>query len=338
MKKRKGFTLIELLVVIAIVALLMSILVPALNRAKTLAQRLVCGSNLKGIGNALGVYAGENLESITPVAGVPRTAPATGKNRLAHVRAGLPPDEWGAEPGARWTQFGVLTAPYNSDPDTAFTNGATITSSLYLLIRYTKITPNQFNCPGDTSVMKFSLDKMAIPPMLQGQLTIYNIWDFGDGTGATGNVLWPGEFCSYSYHMPYVSPTDPTGLFMSYGISENSNPGSPVCADRNPFLDSHATNAEVPTRPADLELIGIDRSDNSVCHGDGEGQNVLFKDNSVSFHKTPNVGLREDHIYTYDATREIREGGSQFGTRPLNNGDGGPKGFKDAYLVGEKNG
>jgi len=59
-RKNEGFTLIELLVVIAIIALLMAILLPALNRAREQGKRAVCFNNLRQLTAAWQMYAEEN--------------------------------------------------------------------------------------------------------------------------------------------------------------------------------------------------------------------------------------------------------------------------------------
>ncbi len=60
MNKQRGFTLIELLVVIAIIALLLALLMPALERARAHARRAVCTANLRDLVIAWQIYADDN--------------------------------------------------------------------------------------------------------------------------------------------------------------------------------------------------------------------------------------------------------------------------------------
>lgn len=77
--KRNGFTLVELLVVIGIIALLISILMPALARARGEAQMVACTARIRQLAMASIMYANENKGYLPPVSssGIPGAAYAT---------------------------------------------------------------------------------------------------------------------------------------------------------------------------------------------------------------------------------------------------------------------
>jgi hypothetical protein len=153
-------------------------------------------------------------------------------------------------------------------------------------------------------------------------------FDFGANGrmgGRSGPLLpYPGEVVSYSYHMPYSQG----GSFETFVITEESPSASPVCADRNPYLDKNASDP-----PGDPNGI---RSYNSASHF-GRGQNVLYKDGHVRFETSPIVGLAGDNIYTY---RNSQGEDPSLGTGPVDDGDpvAYPWDQTDALLLGEKNG
>jgi prepilin-type N-terminal cleavage/methylation domain-containing protein len=65
--KKVGFTLVELLVVIAIIALLLSILMPALGKVREQARQVICGTNMRQVGIAIRTYGADFKDLIPPI-------------------------------------------------------------------------------------------------------------------------------------------------------------------------------------------------------------------------------------------------------------------------------
>jgi len=166
--KRKGFTLVELLVVIAIIALLMGILMPALARVRQIAFRLICGTNLSGIGKAMLIYSNDYDDEFPRAGG-----------RDSQWSFGIP--DWLAD--SRFAAYGLGANGSGGS--------ASITSSFYLLVKYAEVTPKSFVCKGDSGTTEFKPSDYGA-----GNRELIDLWDFGPQGSAN-------EHCSYSYHMPY---------------------------------------------------------------------------------------------------------------------------------------
>jgi prepilin-type N-terminal cleavage/methylation domain-containing protein len=185
--KKKGFTLVELLVVIAIIALLMGILMPALARVRQIAFRMVCGTNLSGIGKAMLIYANDYEDEL------PRSG---GRNSLWAARIPV----WNAL--NRFNAYGVSA--------TGEGGTSNISSCFYLLVKYAEVTPKSFLCKGDSGVSEFKpADDGA------GDRDLIDLWDFG---------MEPETHCSYAYHMPFGLYALTTSSEPGMAVAADRNP------------------------------------------------------------------------------------------------------------------
>jgi prepilin-type N-terminal cleavage/methylation domain-containing protein/prepilin-type processing-associated H-X9-DG protein len=279
-RTRKGFTLVELLVVIGIIALLISILLPSLNRAREAANRIKCGSNIRQIGQAMRQYAIDDVRG----GSFPRTYYVAGTTATGYqlARAGTVVVETeclaGILPGATAATTGDPEADPFADGTKPGSSGIDyrpgqndVSAAFYHLMRQTDLTAEVFICPSSGSE----------PVEFQGQA----------GKAAFVNWADPRRNNSYSFQNMYFE-LDVVGKGAKWNDSLSSTYA--VAADMNPGRNGSRDNVTAVSTNSSNKEMKLANSNNHAK----EGQNVLYADGSVRFVTSPFEGPQRDNIYT----------------------------------------
>jgi prepilin-type N-terminal cleavage/methylation domain-containing protein len=264
--RKRAFTLIELLVVVAIIALLVAILLPSLGRAREMARRSMCGSNLRQVGLALVTYSQDSNGMLCQL---PK-ASGTGLSIESANKSGNTTQSPWRNLADTGTDEELIDDPFDDTQNSTAIATPSVSASMWLLCRYGQATPKVFICPS-VKIKNATEDDLEESNNTTKSPKYFS--DFYVDKKA-------GVLIAYSFQNPYAS-----------NWKTSAKPGLVIGGDEN--------NGENPLVVAS-PVVGVGNSStvgNSTNHN-SEGQNLLSIDASVKFVKNPFNGANDDNVYS----------------------------------------
>jgi prepilin-type N-terminal cleavage/methylation domain-containing protein len=269
-KKKKGFTLVELLVVISIIAVLLAVLIPSLQKARELAKRTICATQVKQIGVGMGGYALEYNDKM----------PWSGGQK-----SGVPDDtvdEPTMHPGLIWR-----TNHADTTKDGLFCDlsakcqcgemGKPRPMRLACLFAGKLIQDGKvFYCPGNTVPIR-RYDSYTNQDPAKGGPS--NEWGRPHQlfSSKTDNPGWIR--CGYDYYPIDKLCKNNMERISAYNVPKTTCRKFSNLSAKSPYLTDVIQDPTAVSHKAGLRTV------NSITRAKGAGINSLFKDGSVTFVK-----------------------------------------------------
>jgi prepilin-type N-terminal cleavage/methylation domain-containing protein/prepilin-type processing-associated H-X9-DG protein len=290
LSKRRGFTLIELLVVIAIIAILIGLLLPAVQKVREAAARMKCTNNLKQIGLALHSYH-DTLKSLPP-AYIDRNADP---NSDASLDVG---------PGWGWA---ALILPYLEQTNVynqinfnqTVGTSAIGRTALPIFLCPSDVQSPTFQVQGTSAVVALgnyvacngTLETSSYPGNNTGAFLRNSHTRFADITDGLSNTILAGER-SGNHALATWAGAVPGGLVPAL-MAPGPAPFDPLgqAESAQALVVSHGNRTHVPS--ADMPIWD---ADTFYSRHTGQGANFLFGDGSVHFLSSAVNGITFENL------------------------------------------
>ena len=318
-RSRRGFTLVELLVVVGIIALLSSILLPSLNKAREASRSVKCMSNLRQLSQATLMFVNDHKGKMPGRGANTLIAdPTTGAFRLVTTTA-----EAQDNVSVDWIAWQRQIDPLDGLPNTGANNQNISQSGLarYLNIKEQTGVPaaqanelsrnaeSVFVCPSDTRVrpktltdrngskgnFAYSYSMNQCVTMDKGNVATQINWDGGAGPTPAGFTKWDRAWGpSYSGKLSGIKNTSSIILLVcedEQTLDDGSWAGQPYQWGTG-YINAVAARHELKNKKAKMQIFGV-----SNPNENGVG-NVSFCDGHA------------ETISRVDALRQVHTGNS----------------------------